>query len=211
MALLSVPPFESFYEEHRDAVLGELRRLLGRDRAEDAYQETFLKAFARTRPTQRRQPPCLGPDDRPPRCGRPASSARSSAAGARAANRGTPMPSSASSPTSCPRGTRRGRASAELRPFHRRHRCRTRLERGRRTAGGLVRCPQTSKEDAMTVSPLSTVVSAKPRLRQGCSTLRTTSPTLRSGRCCRDDRARPLQDLVRPQPDREADWLAEER
>ena len=45
MALLSVPPFESFYEEHRDAVLGELRRLLGRDRAEDAYQETFLKAL----------------------------------------------------------------------------------------------------------------------------------------------------------------------
>ncbi len=45
MALLSVPPFESFYEQHRDAVLGELRRLLGRDRAEDAYQETFLKAL----------------------------------------------------------------------------------------------------------------------------------------------------------------------
>jgi RNA polymerase sigma factor (sigma-70 family) len=45
MALVHVPPFESFYEEHRDAVLGELRRLLGRERAEDAYQETFLKAL----------------------------------------------------------------------------------------------------------------------------------------------------------------------
>lgn len=45
MAFLSVPPFESFYEQHRDAVLGELRRLLGRERAEDAYQETFLKAL----------------------------------------------------------------------------------------------------------------------------------------------------------------------
>jgi RNA polymerase sigma-70 factor (ECF subfamily) len=44
MALVSVPPFESFYEENRDAVLGELRRLLGRD-AEDAYQETFLRAL----------------------------------------------------------------------------------------------------------------------------------------------------------------------
>ena len=44
MALVSVPPFESFYEEHRDAVLRELRRLLGRD-AEDAYQETFLRAL----------------------------------------------------------------------------------------------------------------------------------------------------------------------
>ena len=45
MAFLSVPPFESFYEQHRDAVLGELRRLLGHERAEDAYQETFLKAL----------------------------------------------------------------------------------------------------------------------------------------------------------------------
>jgi RNA polymerase sigma factor (sigma-70 family) len=40
-----VPPFESFYEEHRDAVLNELRRVLGRDQAEDAYQETFLRAL----------------------------------------------------------------------------------------------------------------------------------------------------------------------
>jgi RNA polymerase sigma factor (sigma-70 family) len=45
MALMHVPSFESFYEEHRDAVLGELRRLVGRERAEDAYQETFLKAL----------------------------------------------------------------------------------------------------------------------------------------------------------------------
>jgi RNA polymerase sigma factor (sigma-70 family) len=45
MAFVLVPPFESFYEEHRDAVLRELRRLLGRERAEDAYQETFLRAL----------------------------------------------------------------------------------------------------------------------------------------------------------------------
>jgi RNA polymerase sigma factor (sigma-70 family) len=45
MALVHVPPFESFYEEHRDAVLRELRRMLGRQRAEDAYQETFLRAL----------------------------------------------------------------------------------------------------------------------------------------------------------------------
>jgi RNA polymerase sigma factor (sigma-70 family) len=45
MALVSVPPFESFYEEHRNAVLGELRRLLGTQAAEDAYQETFLRAL----------------------------------------------------------------------------------------------------------------------------------------------------------------------
>ena len=45
MAVVNLPPFESFYEEHRDAVLRELRRLLGRDRADDAYQETFLRAL----------------------------------------------------------------------------------------------------------------------------------------------------------------------
>jgi len=45
MALVHVPSFESFYVEHRDAVLRELRRTLGRERAEDAYQETFLRAL----------------------------------------------------------------------------------------------------------------------------------------------------------------------
>jgi RNA polymerase sigma factor (sigma-70 family) len=39
-----IPPFERFYLEHRDEVLGYLRRLLGQ-RAEDAWQETFLRAL----------------------------------------------------------------------------------------------------------------------------------------------------------------------
>ena len=42
----SIPPFETFYGEHRDAVLGLLRRRLGAARAEDAFQETFLRALA---------------------------------------------------------------------------------------------------------------------------------------------------------------------
>ena len=41
----AVPPFESFYVEHRDVVLGFLRRRLGRDGAEDVFQETFLRAL----------------------------------------------------------------------------------------------------------------------------------------------------------------------
>jgi RNA polymerase sigma factor (sigma-70 family) len=40
-----VPPFESFYETHCDEVLGFLRKRLGRDRADDAFQETFLRAL----------------------------------------------------------------------------------------------------------------------------------------------------------------------
>jgi RNA polymerase sigma factor (sigma-70 family) len=44
MAPATIPPFEHFYVEHRDEVLGYLRRLLGQ-RAEDAWQETFLRAL----------------------------------------------------------------------------------------------------------------------------------------------------------------------
>src|SRR2546423_9432635 len=39
------PPFERFYEEHRDEILAFLIRRLGRQRAEDAFQETFLRAL----------------------------------------------------------------------------------------------------------------------------------------------------------------------
>jgi RNA polymerase sigma factor (sigma-70 family) len=41
----AVPPFERFYEAHRTEVLAFLGRRLGRDRAEDAFQETFLRAL----------------------------------------------------------------------------------------------------------------------------------------------------------------------
>jgi RNA polymerase sigma factor (sigma-70 family) len=40
-----VPPFEAFYEAHREEVLAFLRRRLGRERADDAFQETFLRAL----------------------------------------------------------------------------------------------------------------------------------------------------------------------
>src|SRR5205085_6018498 len=38
-------PFERFYLEHRDVVFGFLTRRLGRGPAEDAFQETFLRAL----------------------------------------------------------------------------------------------------------------------------------------------------------------------
>jgi RNA polymerase sigma factor (sigma-70 family) len=44
-AIMTVPPFEHFYVEHRDVVLGFLRRRLGGQAAEDAFQETFLRAL----------------------------------------------------------------------------------------------------------------------------------------------------------------------
>ncbi len=42
---MAIPPFERFYEEHRVEVLRLLRRRLGTQRAEDAFQETFLRAL----------------------------------------------------------------------------------------------------------------------------------------------------------------------
>jgi RNA polymerase sigma factor (sigma-70 family) len=44
-AVATIPPFERFYEEHRNAVFGFLARRLGRAGAEDAFQETFLRAL----------------------------------------------------------------------------------------------------------------------------------------------------------------------
>jgi RNA polymerase sigma factor (sigma-70 family) len=41
----TIPPFERFYAEHRDEVLRLLRRRLGAAAAEDAFQETFLRAL----------------------------------------------------------------------------------------------------------------------------------------------------------------------
>jgi RNA polymerase sigma factor (sigma-70 family) len=45
MEAVHVPPFERFYEEHKAPVLARLRRMLGRETADDAFQETFLRAL----------------------------------------------------------------------------------------------------------------------------------------------------------------------
>jgi RNA polymerase sigma factor (sigma-70 family) len=42
---VAVPPFETFYDAHRDEVLGFLRRRVGRERADDLFQDTFLRAL----------------------------------------------------------------------------------------------------------------------------------------------------------------------
>jgi RNA polymerase sigma factor (sigma-70 family) len=45
MERVAIPPFEQVYEAHAGEVLGYLTRLLGREAAEDAWQETFLRAL----------------------------------------------------------------------------------------------------------------------------------------------------------------------
>ncbi|HEY3106272.1 MAG TPA: sigma-70 family RNA polymerase sigma factor [Gaiellaceae bacterium] len=42
---MAIPPFERFYAETRDEIWLYLVRLLGRETAEDAFQETFLRAL----------------------------------------------------------------------------------------------------------------------------------------------------------------------
>lgn len=42
---VAIPPFERLYEAHAGELLGYLTRLLGRQAAEDAWQETFLRAL----------------------------------------------------------------------------------------------------------------------------------------------------------------------
>jgi RNA polymerase sigma factor (sigma-70 family) len=44
-AVAAPPPFERFYAEHRDGVFRFLVRRVGRERADDAFQETFLRAL----------------------------------------------------------------------------------------------------------------------------------------------------------------------
>jgi len=45
MEAMRVPPFERFYEDQQGPVLKQLRGMLGRDAADDAFQETFLRAL----------------------------------------------------------------------------------------------------------------------------------------------------------------------
>src|SRR5437016_13724224 len=45
MSPMTLPPFERFYDEHREEIYAFLVRRLGRGRAEDAFQETFLRAL----------------------------------------------------------------------------------------------------------------------------------------------------------------------
>lgn len=45
MEAVAIPPFERLYERHASEILAYLRRLAGQSDAEDAFQETFLRAL----------------------------------------------------------------------------------------------------------------------------------------------------------------------
>ena len=185
-----IPPFELFYEEHRDEVFGVLVRRLGRQRAEDAFQETFLRAL-RAYPALRhgehlrawvltiarnvavdsfrREKPTVELDGAvvelaaPPRL-----------RGARASDRRAAA-------------DRAGRRRPPLRLRHalRRDRRRARLVRGRGAPGRFGRRPPPAEERSTheRFPPISTTGSATPRSARASSTSPTTSPTRRSASC----------------------------
>lgn len=45
MSAVRIPPFEVLYEAHRGEILGYLRRVARAGEADDAFQETFLRAL----------------------------------------------------------------------------------------------------------------------------------------------------------------------
>jgi DNA-directed RNA polymerase specialized sigma24 family protein len=50
---MALPPFQAFFDAHRDEVLGFLTALIGPNDADDCFQETFvaaLRAYPRLRP-----------------------------------------------------------------------------------------------------------------------------------------------------------------
>ena len=66
------PPFQRFLDEQREPVWRFLVASVGREHADDCFQETFLAALrAYPRAARRGQPARLGADDRPPQGARP--------------------------------------------------------------------------------------------------------------------------------------------
>ena len=45
VSTVRLPPFERFYEENRAAIYAHLRRVVGPNSCDDAFQETFLRAL----------------------------------------------------------------------------------------------------------------------------------------------------------------------
>ena len=152
---VTIPPFERFYVEHRDEVLGYLRRLLGQ-RAEDAWQETFLRALRAydrlehgrhlrawvfTIATRVAMDELRSKERDVSLDGDRVDGARR--AGARTA--GVPRARAADRDAAADRA-RRGRPALRLRPDLRRDRRRARLVRGRGARRRIVRRPQTEEE-----------------------------------------------------------------
>src|SRR6266516_4418786 len=140
MSRMSLPPFERFYEQHREEIFGFLVRRLGRDRAEDAFQETFLRAL-RAYPKLRHGEHL--------RAWAYTIASRRRSAGARVPRRPARFCTARAPrrPAAADRA-RRGRAALRLRPRLLRHRRRPRIERDRRPSGGLGRHTPATTEGA---------------------------------------------------------------
>ena len=204
MEAMTVPPFERFYAENRDAVFAHLVRLLGRQRAEDAFQETFLRALrgydslrhgrylrawvftiatrvAADEGRKRRPEPAADLDGETTR--------RSAHVRADRASRGR-APGE---------GARRSRAPLWLRPVLLGHRHRTRLQRGGGPPGRFLGSAAPAKEAAMTARTEGTRPPFQGSRDRGGARRRLVRRRRHPDRPAppRRHRARPLPDLVR--------------
>ena len=69
--MTELPPFQTLIDEHAGEVMAVLRGAVGREGAEDCFQETFLAALRAYPSWRRRQPARLAGDDRPSQGDRP--------------------------------------------------------------------------------------------------------------------------------------------
>ena len=69
--IVTNPPFQRFLDAHREDVWRFLVAAVGRDAADDCFQETFMAAMRAYPQTADREPARLGADDRAPQGARP--------------------------------------------------------------------------------------------------------------------------------------------
>ena len=130
---VSPPPFQRFLDEHREDVWRFLVASVGREAADDCFQETFLAAL-RAYPRMRADEPArVGADDRPPQGARP--------------------PPRAQAP--------RGAGGEELPEVRRRRRARA--ARRRRLGPRRARCRPSSAPPCCCASPATSATARSPR------------------------------------------------
>ena len=112
--LVTNPPFQRFLDAHRDDVWRFLVAAVGRDAADDCFQETFMAALRAYPKTADREPAGLGADDRAPQDARPPPRAQAPRRCPWSALPDVPAPPDPSRAT-----TASGRASATLPPKQR--------------------------------------------------------------------------------------------
>ena len=173
-AVATVPPFERFYVEHRDVVLGFLRRRLGAAGGRGRVPGDVPARAARLRPARARRPPArvdvlriagrVAIDTSRPHARQPGAAGLPSRTGVPRTRRSSIFRRGS------PERARGVRAPLRVRPGLRRHRRRAGLHRRGRPPGRHVRGPRIEERRFHDLSPVSPPASARRRPQPACST-----------------------------------------